>query len=231
MTIVFTTTTTSSAQRKITTRQNRGQASSKYRRRPLEIAMESVATLLVDHRSKPSQHATKVLRQQIRLVEGAIAPSDVLSTITDTWAALLVLYEADARGSDMLQARQRLVVVLAEMLCSPVQMPPSHRQRYWNLLQHHFRILNRGAECVRGLERVDDRFPSWIRSLNAVVQYGEIRPVAFPSALLSRKQRLSADEQLDYHSRCRVMGAAPSADEAQYFGNSVDHWRRHTSQR
>lgn len=228
MTIVFTT-TTNRAQRRITTRQDKGQTRSTHHRRPWEIAMETVAALLADPASKPTLQEIDALRQQILLIEGSVAPSNILSTIPDTWKALLVFQETHGRGSDLLQARRGLVVVLAEMLCSPVQMPPSHRQRYWNVLQHHFQILNRASDCVRALEHIDRRFSTWMSSLNAVVRYGQVKPVTFPSRLLSHNQRRSAEEELDYNRRPHTYCTTISSNEAQYFGNSLDHWRRHTS--
>lgn len=182
--------------------------------------MESVATLLAEPVLKPSPQEIDGLRQQIRLVEGSVAPSNVLSTIPDTWKALLVFQETDVRGSDLLRARQGLVVVLAEMLCSPVQMPSRHRQ-----------LLSRASDCVRALEHIDRRFSTWMSNLNAAVRHGEIKPVALPSKLLSHSQRRSAEEELDYNRRRHTYCTTISSNEAQYFGNSLDHWRRHTSHR
>lgn len=230
MTIVFTT-TTNSAQCRTATRERKGHARVRHGRRPWEIAMVSVAALLSDAAAKPSAQEIDALRQQIRLVEGEVTPSDVLSTIPDSWKALLVFQETDEKSSDLLRARQRLVVVLAEMLCSPVQMPPSHRQRYWNLLQHHFQILNRASDCVRALEHIDRRFSTWMCNLNAAVRYGDIRPVTFPSKLLSSNQRRSAEVERDYNMRRQTSCTTIVSNEAQYYGNSLDHWRRHTSHR
>lgn len=232
MTIALTP-TTSTANRKITNTQNHGHTNGAIRDRSWEIAMDSVVALLTDPRARLfSSQAINVLRQQVHCVEGIVDASDARCSLTDTWRALLALAEVGESDADLLIAGQRLVVVLAEMLCSPIQMPLRHRQCYWEILQGHLRMLNRTTGYEKALQRIDRRFPQWMESLNTASWCGKIRPVAAPSKILSRNKRRSADEELN-HARYRVTsGASCSAsNEAQYLGNASDHWRMHTSHR
>lgn len=233
MTIVLTPPTTSTASRRITNTQNHGHTVGAIRDRSWEIAMDSVAALLANPRARLfSSQAINVLRQQIHCVEGTVDALDACSSLTDTWRVLLALAEAGESDAELLIAGQRLVVVLAEMLCSPLQMPLRHRQCYWELLQGHLRMLSRTTGYEEALQRIDRRFPQWMESLNTASWCGRIRPVAAPSKFLSRNRRRITDEQLN-HARYRVTsGASCSAsNEAQYFGNASDHWRMHTSHR
>ncbi|WP_146067430.1 hypothetical protein [Arthrobacter sp. SX1312] len=122
--------------------------------------MDAVAALLADPRARlSSPQAIRVLREQIRRVDGSVDGSDVRSCLTDTWKALLAVAEAGERDDELLTAGRRLVVVLAEMLRSPIQLPPRHRQFYWELLQAHLRILSRTIDHEASLQRIDRRFP------------------------------------------------------------------------
>jgi hypothetical protein len=232
MTIVATS-PVNSTNRRITTHPTSAPAGNARHRRPWEIAMDAVAALLMDPRSRlSSPQAINVLRQQIHRVEGTVDGSDVRSCLTDTWHALLVLAEAGERDDELLIAGRRLAVVLAEMLCSPIQMPLRHRQCYWELLQGHLRLLSRTTDHEVSLQRIDRRFPRWMENLNTVVWCGRTRPVAAPSRLLSSKVRRSADEELNHARRRATSSTSYSApNEAQYLGNSADHWRMHTSHR
>lgn len=232
MTIALTS-TTSSAPLRITNPQTHRQTVGTIRGRSWEIAMDSVAALLADPGARLfSPQAIHVLRQQVHYVEGTVDALDARSSLTDTWKALLALAEVGESDGEFLIAGRRLVVVLAEMLCSPLQMPLRHRQCYWELLQGHLRMLNRTTDYEKALQRIDRRFPQWMESLNTASWCGRIRPVVAPSKFLSRNRRRSADEELN-HARYRVTSAASCSvpNEAQYFGNSSDHWRMHTSHR
>jgi hypothetical protein len=232
MTIVLTT-TASCTNLRITTHPTSGPAGGARQRRPWEAAMDAVAALLADPRARlSSPQAIRVLREQIRRVDGTVDGSDVRSCLTDSWKALLALAEAGERDDELLTAGRRLVVVLAEMLCSPIQLPQRHRQCYWELLQAHLRMLSRTTDYEASLQRIDRRFPEWMESLNTVVWCGRIRPVVAASKFPSRNVRRSADEELAYASRNVTQRASCSApNEAQYLGNHADHWRMHTSHR
>lgn len=222
-----------SSHRRITPPQTPVPAARADHRRPWETAMNSVAALLADPQARlASPRAIDVLRQQIYRAEGTVDASDVRSSLVDTWKALLALAEVGERNDELLIAGQRLVVVLAEMLCSPIQMPLRHRQCYWELLQGYLRMLSRTTDYEEALRRIDRRFPRWMDSLNTVVWCGRIRPVAAASKFPSRNVRRSADEELNYASRNAASRASFSgSNEAQYLGNAADHWRMHTSHR
>ena len=200
-------------------------------RSPFETAMDSVAALLADRRARLfSARTINALREQIARAERTINISDPRSSVIDTWAALLTVAEATDRDQE-LAAQQRLVVVLAEMLCSPVQMPLSYRQCYWEILQAYVLIFGRNPGHEDALTHIDQLFPLRMDVLHAAVWRGRIQPVHSTWGNADGNKRLSATDDLD-RGRCLSPSRSGDAyDEAQYFGNSSDHWKRHTSHR
>ena len=160
---------------------------------PFDAAMDSVAALLADRRARlSSPRAVNVLRKQISLSERTVSRTDARSSLIETWVALLAVAEAAERDQKI--AQQRLVVVVAEMLCNPLKMPHNQRQCYWELLKAYLLMLGRNEDA---LTLIDPRFPQWMDALHAAVLHGRIQPVTAPWGNGGCDRRLGAAAELD----------------------------------
>ena len=200
-------------------------------RSPFEVVMDSVVKLLADPRTRLSSPRTiNALSDLIARAERTVNTADPRSSLIDVWWALLVVAETPAHNPS-LAARRRLVVALAEMLCSPVEMPQRQRQRYWEMLKVYLLVLERTPGYEDALARIDLRFPRWVDILHSAVRNGRIQPVTAPSENAGRSRYLSTTGGLDRERCLSASTFHATNDEAQYFGNTSDHWRRHTSHR
>ena len=196
-----------------------------------EAAMDAVASLLADPRARLfSKEAIQVLQDQISQAKGAFSATDGRSLLVDTWAALLAVAEAPS-GDQEVAARQRLVLALAEMLCAPSAMRASHRQCYWKLLQACLWMVGSGPGNLEALASIDHRFPLWMRNLYTALRFGRLQPMGAYRETAACDRRRKATEQIDRSQYRPPRNPHVLADEAQYFGNSSDHWRMHTSRR
>lgn len=110
-------------------------------RSPFEVVMDSGARLLADPWARLSSPRTiNALSGLIARAERTVNTADLKSSLIAVWKALLVVVETPAHNP-ALAARRRLVVALAEMLCSPVEMPPRQRQSYWEYLKAYLAVL------------------------------------------------------------------------------------------
>lgn len=200
-------------------------------RSPFEVVMDSVARLLADPRARLSSPRTiNVLSDLIARAERTVNTADPRSSLIDVWCALLVVAETPDQNQS-LAVRRQLVVALAKMLCSPVGMPLRQRQRYWELLKVYLAVLACAPGYEDALARIDLRFPRWMDVLNSAVWNGRIQPVTARWGDAGCNGRLDIADELD-RSRCLSPNTSLApCDEAQYFGNTSDHWRRHTSHR
>ena len=196
-------------------------------RSSFEVIMDSVAKLLADPRARLSSPRTiNVLSGQIARAEKIVNTTDPRFSLIAVWEALLLVAETPDHNQSV-AARRLLVVALAKMLCSPVEMPLRQRQRYWEYLKAYLAVLGQTPGYEEALARIDQRFARWMDVLRSAVWNGRIQPVTDPPENASHRKYLSTTEGLD---RGRCLSRATN-DEAQYFGNTSDHWRRHTSHR
>ena len=198
-------------------------------RSPFEVVMGSVAGLLSGPRLF-SARTINELRRHIARAEKIVNTADPRSSLIDVWEALLLVAEIPDHDQS-LAARRLLVVAVAKMLCSPVDMPLRQRQRYWEILKAFLAVLGRAPGYEEALTRIDQRFPLWMDVLHAAVRNGGIQPVTGTSEYGGGHRNVGAVGGLD-RARCMSPSASRATyDEAQYFGNTSDHWRRHTSHR
>lgn len=198
-------------------------------RNPFQVIMDSVVTLLANHRLF-SAHTINELSGLIARAERTVNAADPRSSLIDVWAALLVVAETPSHKQS-LAARRRLVVALAEMLCSPLDIPFRQRQCYWKMLKGYLQVVGCTSGYEEALTRIDQRFFLWMDVLHAAVRNGKIQPVTAPSVIAGCTKHLSAAEGLDRGWCLSPSTSLAIYDEAQYFGNTSDHWRRHTSHR
>lgn len=196
-----------------------------------EVLMDSVARLLANPGARLSSPRTiNALTDLIDRAERIVKTADPRSSLIDVWWALLEVAETPDHNQS-LAARRRLVVALAEMLCSPVEMPARHRQHYWEMLKVYVQVLGRTASHEDDLARIDVRFPRWMDVLQSAVRNGRIQPVTAPPENSGRSRHSSTTGGTDGGRYFAASTFQTTNDEAQYFGNTSDHWRRHTSHR
>lgn len=197
-------------------------------RNSFEVVMDSVAALLLRSRLS-STRTVNELSRLIARVEMTVNTADPRSSLIDVWESLLAVAETPDRDQS-LAARRLLVVALAKMLSSSVEMPLRQRQLYWEMLKAYLTVLGGTPGYLEALTRIEQCFPQWMDVLHAAVRKGSIQPVTVSEQGFGNR-RLSAAEGTERVQCAAFSTSHATYDEAQYFGNTSDHWRRHTSHR